>query len=167
MKSAKFSIFNEEETIAFGQKLAASLQKGDVIGLSGDLGAGKTFLSHAICRALGVPDNQAVNSPTFTLINEYRCERFPIFHMDLYRLGESDELYDLGIWEYYDGDGICLVEWFDKFDDLWPPDALMLRINLGTGEERVIEARGQGRGAAIIDALSQRIVPAGTCVHLR
>ena len=153
MKRLKFSIANETETISFGKRLASVLQKGDVVGLSGDLGAGKTFLSHAICRALGVPESQPVNSPTFTIINEYQCLRFPIFHMDLYRLGEPDELYDLGLWEYYDGDGICLVEWCDKFDDLWPEEALLLRIHLGEGESRAIELLGIGRAGEIIDML--------------
>lgn len=153
MMCRKFSIANETDTINFGRHLAQKLQKGDVVGLSGDLGAGKTFLSHAICRALGVPETQPVNSPTFTIINEYSCDRFPVFHMDLYRLGEPEELYDLGIWEYYDGEGICLVEWFDKFDDLWPEEALMLHLHLGSGETRTIEARGIGRASDIIKAL--------------
>ncbi|MBN2529466.1 MAG: tRNA (adenosine(37)-N6)-threonylcarbamoyltransferase complex ATPase subunit type 1 TsaE [Deltaproteobacteria bacterium] len=153
MKEAKFSISNESDTQAFGKRLAALIQKGDVIGLSGDLGAGKTFLSHEICRALGVPESQPVNSPTFTIINEYHCDRFPVYHMDLYRLSEPDELYDLGLWEYYDGDGVCLVEWFDKFHDLWPEEALMLRIHLLEGEARLIEARGHGRGAEILEKL--------------
>ncbi|MBN2342169.1 MAG: tRNA (adenosine(37)-N6)-threonylcarbamoyltransferase complex ATPase subunit type 1 TsaE [Deltaproteobacteria bacterium] len=154
MNAVKFHITNEEESIAFGIKLATHLKVGDVVGLGGDLGAGKTFLSHAICRALGVPQSQPVNSPTFTLINEYSCERFPIYHMDLYRLGEPDELYDLGLWEYYDGNGICLVEWFDKFDDLWPEEALMLQIQLGDGEQRIIHASGSGRGSEIVKALN-------------
>ncbi|MBN2717666.1 MAG: tRNA (adenosine(37)-N6)-threonylcarbamoyltransferase complex ATPase subunit type 1 TsaE [Deltaproteobacteria bacterium] len=153
MKQLNFSIVNESDTVDFGKRLASVLKKGDVVGLSGDLGAGKTFLSHAICRALGVPESQPVNSPTFTIINEYHCSRFPVYHMDLYRLGEPDELYDLGIWEYYDGDGICIVEWFDKFDDLWPEEALMIRIHLEDGEKRTFEIRGVGRGKEILDSL--------------
>lgn len=157
MNEAKFFITNENETISLGTQLAAFLQPGDVIGLSGDLGAGKTFLSHAICRAAGVPASQPVNSPTFTLINEYQCDRFPLYHMDLYRLSEPDELYDLGIWEYYDGAGVCLVEWYDKFDDLWPQEALMLQIHLGASEQRIIDAKGGGRGAQIIQLLSTHL----------
>lgn len=155
MKEAKFSIANTSDTVTFGQKLATLVHRGDVIGLCGDLGAGKTFLAHALCRAIGVPESQPVNSPTFTIINEYDCNGLPIYHMDLYRLGAPEELYDLGLWEYYDGDGICLVEWCDKFDDLWPEEALMLRLHLGDGEVRVIDARGQGRGAELVDLLRQ------------
>ena len=154
MKSASFKIIGEEETVRFGELLACELRQGDVVGLCGDLGAGKTFLSYSISRALGVPDNVPVNSPTFTLINEYEGGRLPVYHMDLYRLGDSSELYELGLWEYYDGGGVCLVEWCDKFDDLWPDDALILTIHLGEGEHRLIKAKGVGRGAELIGALS-------------
>jgi tRNA threonylcarbamoyladenosine biosynthesis protein TsaE len=151
---ATFHIAGEERTELLGRLLAGALEPGDVVGLRGDLGAGKTFLCASVARALGLPDETAVNSPTFTLINEYRGGRVPIYHMDFYRLGDPSELYDLGLWEYYDGDGVCLVEWCDRFGDLWPADALVLSISLGEGEARTVVAEGEGRGAALVERLS-------------
>lgn len=153
MKSEVFQIESEEQTRRFGERLAALLERGDVVGLRGDLGAGKTFLAGVVARAIGVPGHVPVNSPTFTLINEYHGGRFPLFHMDLYRLRNPSELYDLGLWEYYNGDGVCLVEWCDRFLDLWPDQALVLTIELGEGEKRTILATGEGRGARLVEQL--------------
>lgn len=150
-----FEIEREEQTVEFGERLAGAVGAGDVVGLCGDLGAGKTFLAAAVSRALGVPEEVAVNSPTFTLINEYRGGRLPVYHMDLYRLSDPAELYELGLWEYYDGDGVCLVEWCDRFDDLWPPDAVVISIELGEGERRRMVVRAEGpSGEAILSRLS-------------
>ena len=155
MTHAVFDIQRESETIALGRALAELLEPMDVVGLRGDLGAGKTCLAGAIVHALGVPVETAVTSPTFVLIKEYRG-RMPVYHMDLYRLGDPSELYELGLWELYDGEGVCLVEWCDRFDDLWPERALVLTLTLGEGEQRTITARGTGRGAALVEALSAR-----------
>jgi len=137
------------DTERFGAALGAALRPGDVVGLRGDLGAGKTTLAGAVARALGVPRDEAVTSPTFTLINEH-TGRLPIYHMDLYRLGDPSELYDLGLWEYYDGDGVCLVEWCDRFDDLWPDQALVVTLELLDGERRRVTLEGVGRGAELV-----------------
>ena len=145
MNKMSFKLESLDKTAAFGKLLASLLIPGDVVGLKGDLGAGKTFLAGAVARGLGVPDSINVTSPTFTLIKEYEGQ-MPIYHMDLYRLGDPAELYDLGLWEYYGGKGVCLVEWCDRFTDLWPEHALELTLKLGQGEERIIEAEGKGRG---------------------
>lgn len=152
MERAEIEIASLSQTLGLAERLAALLGPGDVVGLCGDLGAGKTTLAAAVAHALGVPPEQAVTSPSFTLINEYRG-RLPIFHMDLYRLGDPAELYELGLWEYYDGGGVCLVEWCDRFDDLWPADALVVTLHLGQGEARRVELRGRGRGAELTRAL--------------
>ena len=152
MERAELKIATLDETLALAGRLAGLLRPGDVVGLRGDLGAGKTTLAAAVAHALGVPAEVPVTSPSFTLINEYDNEP-PIYHMDLYRLGDPSELYELGLWEYYDGDGVCLVEWCDRFDDLWPRDALVLTLHLGQGEARRIEIEGRGRGAELADAL--------------
>jgi tRNA threonylcarbamoyladenosine biosynthesis protein TsaE len=114
--------------------------------LTGDLGAGKTYLAGEIAHALGIPENVSISSPTFTIIKEYRQGRLPVYHMDLYRLSDSSELYELGLWEYYEGDGVCLVEWSNMFDDLWPDSALVVRIALRQNEERIITLNGNLRG---------------------
>lgn len=152
MMTKTFHLADLSHTKRFSSLLADLIKPGDVVGLCGDLGAGKTTLAGYVAHSLGVPAKIHVTSPTFTLIKEYQG-RLPIYHMDLYRLGDPSELYDLGIWEYYDGDGVCLVEWCDRFDDLWPEDALVLHIELGTGEERLIRASGSDRGAQLVEAL--------------
>ncbi len=153
MQEATFQIEDERGTVCLGELLAGFLCAGDVVGLRGDLGAGKTFFAGVVARGLGVPREVAVTSPTFTLIKEYKNGRMPLYHMDLYRLGDPGELYDLGLWEYYEGDGVCIVEWCDRFDDLWPDDALVLTIELREDERRVIHAIGEGRGGEIVSSL--------------
>jgi len=153
MRNTAFDIADEEGTTRLGGRLAELLAPGDVVGLRGDLGAGKTHFAAAVARALGVPEQVPVTSPTFTLINEYAGGRLPVYHMDLYRLGAPAELYELGLWEYYDGGGVCLVEWCDRFDDLWPDEALVLTLHLGEGSKRRIEAVGRGRGGELVAGL--------------
>jgi tRNA threonylcarbamoyladenosine biosynthesis protein TsaE len=156
MNEIVFHIKSIEDTERLGGLLAKQLQPKDVVGLCGDLGAGKTFLAGCIARALDVPENVPLTSPTFTLIKEYRHGRIPIYHMDLYRLGDAADLYELGLWEYYDGDGVCLVEWSNLFEDLWPDHALILHIALGEGECRTITASGNTRGGIIARALKSQ-----------
>lgn len=153
MSKAKFQIASRAHTERFGRLLAGLLGPGDVVGLSGDLGAGKTYLAGAIAHGLGVPRGVPVTSPTFTLIKEY-TGRMPVYHMDLYRLGGPSELFDLGLWEYYEGGGVCLVEWCERFDDLWPPNALVIALELGEGDKRTFVARGRGRGGELVEALA-------------
>jgi tRNA threonylcarbamoyladenosine biosynthesis protein TsaE len=152
MRRAEIEIATLDETVRLARRLSAVLRPGDVVGLCGDLGAGKTTFAAAVAHALGVPADVPVTSPSFTLINEYES-RPPVYHMDLFRIGDPSELYELGLWEYYDGDGICLVEWCDRFDDLWPDDALVITLHLGPGEARRVELQGRGRGGELTDAL--------------
>ncbi|HPZ10679.1 MAG TPA: tRNA (adenosine(37)-N6)-threonylcarbamoyltransferase complex ATPase subunit type 1 TsaE [Candidatus Eremiobacteraeota bacterium] len=113
-----------EETEILGQTIAGLLKKGDVVAFTGELGAGKTFLIKAICTELVV--KEVVSSPTFTLIQEYRG-RLPVYHFDLYRLKERD-LFDLGYQEYFEGDGICLIEWADRAENLLPEDHIRIHM---------------------------------------
>ena len=104
-----------DETQALGQRLAKRLLPGDVIAYFGDLGAGKTALTRGIAQGLGVTD--LVTSPTYTIVNEYLTGRIPLFHFDMYRLGSSDELFDIG-WEVYLArGGVCAVEWSENVED--------------------------------------------------
>ena len=98
-----------EETYQIASRFAKQLNKGDIITLDGDLGAGKTAFVRGLAEGLGVTD--MVVSPTFTIVNEYRHGEIPIFHFDVYRLECDDDLYDIGWEDYTSGDGICVVEW--------------------------------------------------------
>ena len=104
-----------DETQALGTKLAKRLQPGDVIAYFGDLGAGKTDLTRGIAQGLGITD--IVTSPTYTIVNEYLTGRLPLFHFDMYRLGSSDELFDIGWEDYLARGGVCAVEWSENVED--------------------------------------------------
>jgi len=104
-----------DETQALGQRLAKRHLPGDVIAYFGDLGAGKTALTRGIAQGLGVTD--LVTSPTYTIVNEYLTGRIPLFHFDMYRLGSSDELFDIGWEDYLARGGVCAVEWSENVED--------------------------------------------------
>ena len=104
-----------DETQALGQRLAKRLLPGDVIAYFGDLGAGMTALTRGIAQGLGVTD--LVTSPTYTIVNEYLTGRIPLFHFDMYRLGSSDELFDIGWEDYLARGGVCAVEWSENVED--------------------------------------------------
>lgn len=120
-----------EETDAAGARLAESLGPGDVVALTGELGAGKTCFTQGLARGLGVT-GRAV-SPTFVLVNEYRG-RLPVHHVDAYRTGSLTELLDLGLEELFSGDGVTVVEWADKLLPLLPPHTVHVHID-GVGDE--------------------------------
>ncbi|RPI00636.1 MAG: tRNA (adenosine(37)-N6)-threonylcarbamoyltransferase complex ATPase subunit type 1 TsaE [Calditrichaeota bacterium] len=114
-----------EETFAFGKSLSQTLSLGDVVCLHGDLGAGKTVCIKGVCAGLGVSEH--VTSPTFTLINEYRGA-LPVYHFDFYRIADEHEVFELGLPEYLNGDGICLIEWPDRISPLLPGKRIEIRI---------------------------------------
>ncbi|MBR0373350.1 MAG: tRNA (adenosine(37)-N6)-threonylcarbamoyltransferase complex ATPase subunit type 1 TsaE [Mogibacterium sp.] len=124
---------SEPETEAFGLRLSGVLEAGDVVALTGDLGAGKTTLTKAIARGLGV--RETVTSPTFMILKEYRSGQLPLYHFDVYRLQSAEDLYDIGGDEYFDGDGVCIVEWADIVREAIPEDALWIRVGYGDEEE--------------------------------
>lgn len=109
-----------------------------VIGFSGEMGAGKTTFIQALCRNLGV--TAEVNSPTFSLVNEYFTpEGNSIFHFDLYRIETPEELFDMGYEEYFFSGSLCLIEWPEKANSLIPDDALRVNIVIGENESRLIQ----------------------------
>ena len=129
-------LHSEQEATEYGVRLGQRVSAGQVIALTGDLGAGKTTLTKAIARGLGV--TEMITSPTFTIVKEYRSGRLPLFHFDVYRIGDIDEMYELGYEEYFYGDGVCVIEWADLIDELIPQDALRISIAYGSGgEERI------------------------------
>lgn len=131
------------ETSRLGEELGRLITDPVVILLSGDLGAGKTCFAQGFARGLGVPQDEAVVSPTYTLMNCHQG-RLPLYHFDLYRLSDPDELIDLGFEEYVHGDGVALIEWADRFSDL-APDALQVRIEHLGEEERSLTFDGGSR----------------------
>ncbi len=122
-----------DATHAAGAKLGTLLAPGQCLALVGDLGAGKTLLVQGIAHGLSVPAKVRVTSPTFTLINEYRGGRLPLFHVDLYRIEREAELQELGLDDIVGGDGVVAIEWADKFAVL-PTDHLGIRLQV-TGDE--------------------------------
>ena len=119
------------------------LEKGMVLALSGELGAGKTTLVKAIATGLGI-DEEDVCSPSYTLINEYEG-RLPVYHFDLYRLTDSSELYELGYDDYLEGDGISIVEWADAVADALPGEYLSIRIEIISDDERCFTVTAAGK----------------------
>lgn len=122
-----------EETASFAYALARKLSIGDVITLNGDLGAGKTTFTKGLAKGLGIKRN--VNSPTFTIIKEY-TGRLPLHHMDLYRLDHGEE--DLGLEEYFEGQGVTVIEWADRIAERLPPERLNINIQVTADNDRTL-----------------------------
>jgi len=127
---------SEPETEEIGSQLAKSLSAGGVVALFGDLGAGKTAFVRGLARGLGL--DARVSSPTFTIVNEYLGE-VPLFHFDMYRIGSSDELFDIGWEDYLDRGGVCAVEWSENIADALPSDAVRVTITKAGETSRRID----------------------------
>lgn len=133
-----FRTHSPEETQAIGVRVGQNLKPGDIVALIGDLGAGKTCLTQGIARGAKIDSNQIVNSPSYTLINEYEGE-IPIYHIDLYRLQQREEILDLGLEVYFEGNGICIIEWADRMLDLLPEGYMEIKLNWEDESVRTIE----------------------------
>lgn len=134
-----------EETEAVGQALGEVLTPGTVLAYTGDLGAGKTAFTRGLAKGLGATDR--VTSPTYTIVNEYLSGRLPLFHFDMYRLGSSDELWDIGWEDYLERGGVCAVEWSENVHDAMG-DAIYIRIEKIGENSRKITIEG---GDALAD----------------
>ena len=129
------------ETEALGEALAARLKGGDVVAYRGGLGMGKTAFTRGLARGLGYEGR--VTSPTFTIVNEY-MGRLPLFHFDMYRLGDSEELFDIGWEDYLDRGGVCAVEWSENVSDALPQDTIYVDIRREAEQDsRVITSTGR------------------------
>ena len=133
-----FVTHSTEQTIALGERMGRVLGAGDVLVLTGDLGAGKTQLTKGIAAGMGVEDD--VTSPTFTIQMVYDGSELPLYHFDLYRLDEPDQLDDTGLFDVLDGDGPCVIEWGEQFvDEIGDErlDVFLTRLDAeaGIGEE--------------------------------
>lgn len=149
----RFKSTSPEQTESFGRELAGSLIGGDVIALTGDLGAGKTCLTRGIAGGLGSTSH--VSSPTFTIVNEYEGGRLMLFHFDTYRLSGPDDFLMSGLDEYFFRDGVCVIEWSDIIDELLPQDAIRMTIT-GDGNTRTFECECSGRHQKYIEEAARK-----------
>lgn len=139
MDTHQAKVHTEVETRQVAAQLAVLLKPGDVVTLEGELGAGKTTFTKGLANGLGVKRN--VSSPTFTIIKEYQGE-LPLYHMDVYRLENSEE--DIGFDEYFNGDGICVVEWAQFISEFLPEERLEIEIQYAGEESRTIQFKAYG-----------------------
>ena len=144
MKKYIFLSTSPTATYSLGKKMGERLKAGSIIALIGELGCGKTLLTRGICTGLGVPLRQ-VNSPTFVLVNEYQGN-LPVFHMDLYRLGNIGEGFEIGILDYLSraDSGVILVEWAEKILSLLPDDHLRVQFDIISARKRQIVLSASG-----------------------
>lgn len=133
-----------EETERLGQRLGETLRGGEVVAYLGELGAGKTAFTRGLARGLGI--SMRVTSPTYTIVNEYTGGRLPLFHFDMYRLGSSDELFDIGWEDYLARGGVCAVEWSENVSGAME-DAITVRIEKTSDEGRKITIEGSALDA--------------------
>lgn len=132
-----------EATLAIGRALGRAAEAGLVVALIGPLGAGKTQLVRGVAEGLEVSDSRVVSSPTFVLIQEY-AGRLPIYHFDTYRLTRPEQFVELGPEEYFEDEGVCLVEWADRVSDCLPRDRLAIEIRIDSPTTRQITLGAHG-----------------------
>ena len=118
---------SEKETFELGKNLGEQAKAGQIFCLNGDLGVGKTVFTQGFAKWLGIEEN--VNSPTFTIIQVYEEGRIPLYHFDVYRIGDPEEMYEIGYEEYFFGEGVCLIEWSKLIDELIPEEAINIEID--------------------------------------
>jgi tRNA threonylcarbamoyladenosine biosynthesis protein TsaE len=133
-----------QATAAFGRQLGERLFAGAVVSLVGPLGAGKTYLCRAIAEGLQVPDPRIVTSPTFVLAQEYEGGRLPVYHLDAYRLRGDAEFAESGAADYFEGTGVCLVEWGDRIPGCLPADHLRIELSATGPNSRRATLAGTG-----------------------
>ena len=117
---------NPEETFALGQKIGRAATPGQVYTLTGDLGVGKTVFTQWVASGLGI--TEPVNSPTFTIVQVYEEGRLPFYHFDVYRIGDIEEMEEIGYDDYFFGEGICLIEWAELIKEILPENRISITI---------------------------------------
>lgn len=143
MTVATLTLASPAATNAFGHLLGEEARPGDIITLAGNLGAGKTTLTQAIGKGLRVPEECYITSPTFSLLHEYPG-RIPLYHMDLYRLADEEEIEALGFEDYLYGEGLCVIEWPERLGTLMPEERLHIDLRFSSETERVATLTGYG-----------------------
>jgi tRNA threonylcarbamoyladenosine biosynthesis protein TsaE len=147
-----------DATRQLGHALGELLFPGAVVGLSGPLGAGKTHLVRFIAEGLGVADSRVVSSPTFVLIQEYEG-RLPIYHFDVYRLKTADEFENLGVFEYFEGNGVCLIEWADRVAHVLPERRLDIELTIVAPAIRLARLLPRGEAYEELAGALERSLP--------
>lgn len=122
-----------EETFALGEEMGKKAAAGEIYCLNGDLGVGKTVFTQGFSRGLGI--TEPVNSPTFTILQVYEDGRLPLYHFDVYRLGDPEEIEEIGYEEYFFGEGVCLIEWPERIADYIPEGAVSITIEKDLQED--------------------------------
>lgn len=141
MQALEFRSHGPEQTRKLGEILGKLAHAGDIFLLSGNLGSGKTCLTQGIASALGIKEN--VVSPSFMLVREYPG-RLPLYHIDLYRLDKMEEIINLGLEEYFEGSGLCVVEWAEKGIHVFPGEHLVINISYLSQNERLFSFQPNG-----------------------
>lgn len=121
-----YETWNEAETFLLGEQLGKGAKPGDIYTLLGDLGVGKTIFTKGVAAGLGI--TESVNSPTFTIVQIYEEGRLPFYHFDVYRIGEVDEMDEIGYEDYFYGSGVCLIEWADLITEILPSAITQIQI---------------------------------------
>ena len=121
-----YESFSEEMTFEIGKKLGEKADKGEIICLEGDLGVGKTVFTKGFAEGLNIEEN--IDSPTFTIVQEYTEGRLPLYHFDVYRIGAISEMDEIGYEDYFFGEGVCLIEWASRIEELIPESAIRIII---------------------------------------
>lgn len=121
-----YETLSPEETFKFGKRIGQAIQSGQIVCLDGDLGVGKTIFTQGVAAGLGIVES--VNSPTFTIVQVYDEGRLPLYHFDVYRIGDPEEMYEIGYEEYFFGEGVCLIEWSTLIEEIIPRDAAKITI---------------------------------------
>lgn len=121
-----YESFSEEMTFEIGKKIGEKADKGEIICLEGDLGVGKTVFTKGFAKGLDIEEN--IDSPTFTIVQEYTEGRFPLYHFDVYRIGDVSEMDEIGYEDYFFGEGVCLIEWASRIEELIPESAIHIII---------------------------------------
>lgn len=131
----QFLVKNVEETTELGFSIGKLLNSGDIVCLTGDLGTGKTHITKGIAKGLGINDH--ITSPTFTIVNEYDSGRLKLYHFDVYRVSDPDEIYAIGFDDYIFSNGVSIIEWANYIEEILPSDYLHILIekDLSNGEE--------------------------------
>ncbi|MEQ9619736.1 MAG: tRNA (adenosine(37)-N6)-threonylcarbamoyltransferase complex ATPase subunit type 1 TsaE [Deltaproteobacteria bacterium] len=164
-ESVKIRVTDRDQTIKLGEIIGKSLEPGSIIALKGDLGAGKTVLVKGIAKGLEIEDEPA--SPTFVIMNSYEGD-IPLYHFDLYRISDADELLGIGYEEFFFGKGVAAVEWADRIEEIFPEYTIYIEIkipedgNSGLETEREINIKGKKEWVLSFKNTAEQALPTST-----